>query len=90
MKNSLDDLNNILFEQIERLNDDEIMNSKTAARECARAKATSNIARQIIENAKVQLEAFKYFDEFRVKESEVPEVLISAARGRRSLLGDGR
>lgn len=58
MKNKLVDLNNHLFETIERLNDDELSDDDLQ-KEIRRAAAISNISRQIIDNAKVELDATK-------------------------------
>lgn len=74
MKNSLSDLNNILFEQIERLNDDEVM-EKSSAQEIERAKAISSVANQIIQNAALQLQAAKFMDDKALTSCEMPEVL---------------
>lgn len=58
MKNSLTDLHNILFEQIERLADDELMADEEKAKaERERSKAMTGIASQIINGAKIALDA---------------------------------
>lgn len=74
MKNSLSDLNNILFEQIERLNDDEVM-EQFSDQEIERAKAISSVANQIIQNAALQLQAAKFMDDNALTSREMPEVL---------------
>lgn len=56
VKNRLVDLNNHLFEQMERLNDDELEGEKMT-KEISRAKAMSLIASQIIGNARLALDA---------------------------------
>ncbi len=58
MQDKLIDLNNHLFEMIERLNDEELTNDKLDL-EIKRANAMSSISKQIIDNAKVELEATK-------------------------------
>lgn len=64
MKNSLNDLNNYLFEQLERLNDDEELEENgTLDRELKRAKAITGLSTAIVNNAKVILDAKKYADE---------------------------
>lgn len=73
MKNSLSDLNNHLFESLERLNDaatpDEI------EQEINRAKAVSEIGETIIRNAALGLRAVEVLGK-----SEVPaELMIEAA-----------
>ena len=80
MKNSLSDLNNILFEQIERLNDDEVM-EQFSAQEIERAKAMSSVANQIIQNAALQLQAAKFMDESAISNKEMPAVLQLNKKG---------
>lgn len=75
MKNKLTDLNNYLFEQLERLNDDDTLSNDTNfQREIERSKAVQGVASQIINNAKLALDAKKYIDEFG-NESVVPKML---------------
>jgi hypothetical protein len=62
MKNKLSDLNNHLFEQLERLNDDDLKGDDLT-REMSRAQAMCNVAGQIIANGKLVLEAVKIADE---------------------------
>lgn len=58
MKNTLDDLNNYLFEQIERINDDEL-GEKQLNKELKKAKALSSLASNIIQGTKVQIDGTK-------------------------------
>ena len=62
-KNKLLDLNNHLFEALERINDDELQGEKLQE-EMARAKTITQIGNTIINNASLALEAKKYKDEF--------------------------
>lgn len=58
MKNKLSDLNNYLFEQLERLNDEDI-DTERLQFEIERTKAVTVISNQIISNAKLVLDAQK-------------------------------
>lgn len=74
MKNDLNSLNDYLFEQLERLNDDEELKDKESLdRELKRAKAIAGISTTIVNNAKVILDAKKYADELGI--SNTTEVL---------------
>ena len=63
MRNTLGVLNNHLFMQLERLNDEDIKGEKLTE-EIERSKAVATIAKEIVLNAKVVLEAKKYADEY--------------------------
>lgn len=58
-RNTLSDLNNHLFEQLERLNDDDLT-EEDLQKEINRAKAVSNIAAQIINSGQLALNAQKF------------------------------
>lgn len=58
MKNKLIDLNNHLFAQIERLSD-EATKGENLKEEIERSRAVGGIARNIIDNARLALEAQK-------------------------------
>ncbi|AXF75171.1 hypothetical protein LU631_09705 [Erwinia tracheiphila] len=66
MKNSLEDLNNHLFAQIERLSDEEL-GGEALSIELQRSKAISAVASQIIGNGKLALEAQKALGAGEVK-----------------------
>ena len=72
IKNSLGDLNNILFEQLERLNDDEALkDDETFEREMKRSKAITSIASQIVQNGNLSLRACQYAAEYGEKATPV-------------------
>ena len=78
MKNSLQDLNNYLFEEIERLNDDEELNNdEKLDKEIKRSKALTTVAQTIINNANLVLTAKKYSDENGFNCKEMPKMLIT-------------
>ena len=78
-KNTLSDLNNHLFAQLERLGD-ESLTQEDLQKEMERAKAINGVAKNIIDNAKTALEGAQFTyeklpgnknmtDQFRIKES---------------------
>lgn len=72
MKNKLIDLNNHLFAQMERLSDEDL-GEEEIVREINRSKAVSNLAAQIIGNAKLALDAHKAINDGLVKTA--PEMI---------------
>ena len=72
MKNTLTDLNNYLFEAIERLNDDSL-NDEQLDREIKRSEAVQKVAKTIIDNGTLALQAKKHMDEYgRGENIELP------------------
>lgn len=78
MNNTLTDLNNHLFAQLERLSDEEFK-GESLKEEMSRAKSINGIAKNIIDNAKTTLEGAQFAytklpgnknvpDQFRIKE----------------------
>lgn len=72
VRNKMEDLNNVLFEQLERLNDD----SLNLDEELKRAKAISNVSDKLIQSADLQFRVMKLRADLTgdVKTPEVLEV----------------
>ena len=67
MKNTLADLNNYLFESIERLQDDEL-SAEELEKEIKRSEAVQKVAKTIIDNGSLALQAKKHFDEYGIEQ----------------------
>ena len=63
MQNTLGDLNNHLFAQLERLGDEDLVGDKLVE-EINRAKAVSDIATQVIANGSLVLKAKVFINEY--------------------------
>lgn len=74
MKNTLGDLNNHLFSQLERLNDGNLKGEELKE-EINRAKAISDVATQIINNGSLVLQAKKWYDDRWNADDELPRML---------------
>ena len=78
MKNTLTDLNNYLFEMIERLTDDDLT-EEDMNKEITRSKAVTSVASTIISNGELALKAMKHLDEYGKKERKLPPMLEAGA-----------
>ena len=67
MKNKLSDLNNYLFESLERINDDSLTD-KQLEKELAKANTTATIALAIVKNADTTLKGAKFLKESGVSD----------------------
>lgn len=77
MKNKLTDLNDHLFAQIERLGDEDLKKDDLDV-EITRTKAITSVASQIINNAKVALEAETLKQEYGMSGSfKTPQMIGS-------------
>lgn len=74
--NNLMALNNHLFEQLERLNDDELTEEQLN-KEIQRSKAMTDVASRIIDNASLGLQAEKLKIEYGRRDITLPEMLES-------------
>jgi len=84
MKNTLGDLNNHLFAQLERLGEEDLKGDKLVE-EITRAKAISDIATQIISNGSLVLKAktfaYEYLPQGGNDEKKMPSMLKTAMLG---------
>ena len=71
MKNTTHDLNNYLFEQIERLQDDSLTDEQFE-KEINRSKAVTAIASQIVKNGALQLRAAEFEKTWYGENRDVP------------------
>lgn len=75
MKNTLLDLNNHLFAQMERLSDEDISPTQLQ-KEIERSKSISMIARDITDNAELVLNAQKFIsDAGQITKQKMPKML---------------
>ena len=63
MKNTLSDLNNYLFESIERLNDDELTEEELK-KEILRSQAVTEVAEVIVRNGELALKTMQHMNEY--------------------------
>lgn len=74
MKNTLGDLNNHLFAQLERLSDEDLKGEKLD-KEIKRARSVNQVASQIIKNGALVLQAEKYKDNKWNIDNDAPKML---------------
>ncbi len=74
MKNTLGDLNNHLFAQLERLGEEDLKGEELQE-EMERAKSISGIAKTIIENASLVLDAQKAMNDRMDADAKLPKML---------------
>lgn len=74
MKNTLGDLNNYLFEALERITDD-TLSDEALEKELKRADAITGVAEVIVHNGELALKAVKHADEW---DKQLPAMLRGA------------
>lgn len=85
MKNTLGDLNNLLFAQLEKLGDDDL-NGEEMDAEIRRAEAMAKVGEQIIKTGELQLKAMMHMDEYGYdRKKAVPEMLEARGGGELSV-----
>ena len=63
-RNTLADLNNHLFDQLERLMDDEV-SPEQMEKEITRSKAVTSVAEAIIRNGELEFKVMQHLNEYR-------------------------
>ena len=82
MKNTLMDLNNYLFEQIERLNDDSL-SEEELDRELKKTDSIVKVSEKIIQNGDLAFRTMKHMDEYGYgAQRALPKMLESKEDGR--------
>lgn len=82
MKNTLEDLNNYLFEQLERLNDDNL-SKEDFEKERKKTDSIVKVAEKIIQNGELEFRIIQHMDEYGYgldKNRKVPELLTVKER----------
>lgn len=74
MKNTLGDLNNYLFEALERITDDEL-SPDGLEKELTRSDKIVTVAEAIIKNGELALKAIKHADEYGLDRKTLPGML---------------
>lgn len=78
MKNTLTDLNNYLFEQLERLNDDDLTEEQLE-RELKKTDSIVKVSDKIIQNGELAFRTMKHMDEYgyQTEKHSVPPMLTA-------------
>ncbi|MBF0750438.1 MULTISPECIES: hypothetical protein [Mammaliicoccus] len=74
MRNTLGDLNNHLFAQLERLSDEDVKGDELK-QEINRSKAIMGVAKNIIDNGSLVLESQKFMDDRFNESNDLPKML---------------
>lgn len=78
-KNKLTNVNDMLIEQLERLNDDSIcVDAESIEKEVSRAKAMADITSVIFQGAELQLKAYEMAEKNGLTVKQLPECFGSS------------
>ena len=66
MKNTLTDLNNYLFETLERLTDDDLTEEQMS-KEITRSQAITAVATTVIQNGELALKTIKHLNDYGIE-----------------------
>lgn len=75
MKNTLEDLNNHLFEQLERLNDEDL-DPEALDRELRRAEGMSKVAERIIRNGELAYKTMVHMDSYGYNTKKIVPAML--------------
>lgn len=76
MKNKLVDVNDYLFEQLEKLNDDDLTSEQTEA-VIKKADAVNKIANTIVKNGELQFKAMKMASDYGIINEKQVKLLLT-------------
>lgn len=81
---TLADLNQVLFDSLDRLNNDNLR-GEDLQEEISRSDSIGRVAARILDNAELQLEAQKHMDEYGYteREREMPGMLLGLSDGKK-------
>ena len=77
MKNTLSDLNNYLFEQLERLNDDSLSEDELE-REMKKTDAVVKVSEKIIETGELAFRTMQHMDQYGYGSDRVIPTMLEA------------
>ena len=80
MKNTLADLNNHLFEALERLNDEDLSDEQLE-KEIRRSEGMTKIAEQIIRNGELAYKTMVHMDEYGYNQDKNVPAMLEAKNG---------
>lgn len=81
MQNTLTDLNNHLFEQLERMNDEDLTEEQLD-KEIKRADGMTKVAEQIIRNGELAYKTMVHMDEFGYNQEKTVPVMLESHNGK--------